>query len=157
MIPKEIIEILRPIIEIYNEPDFDTAKDYQFEWLIWFTYLPGLLWVFGYPLELFLGNFAFFYLQTVALYNLLQVIFFGKSLKYWFERPFRRLIIGWNLFAASLICTAIPFVNLMSQPILAWAAVQDYYDYRYTISPFFDTLFNLQGEAHPQLNTISTI
>ena len=108
---------------MYNEPDFDTSRDYQFEWLIWSTYLPGVFWIFGYPLQLFLANFSFFYLQTVAFYNLLQVIFFGKSWKNWFERPFRRLIFGWNIFIAALIFTAIPFINLFALPILAWVAV----------------------------------
>ena len=119
--------------------------------------MPGVFWVFGYPLQIFMGNFTFFYLQTVALYNLFQVMFFGKSLLQWFERPFRRLILGWNVFLAALVCTAFLPFNILTSPLLAWVAVQDYYDYKYTISPFFDNIMGLTGEATPQINTISEV
>ena len=98
---------------------------------MWAAYLPGVLWIFGYPLQLFMANYIFFYLQIVALYNFFEVVFFGKYWLDFLERPFRRLLVQWNIFLASLFFTALPLVNSLVIPLLSWLAVQDYYDYKY--------------------------
>ena len=115
--------------------------------MLWSTYLPGILWIFGLPFELLFGNLAQLYLQYVCFYNFLEVIFAGKDFWHWIIRPLRRMVVGWNVFWVAILCSVIPLLNFITAPLYAWVAVADYYDYNYSISPTFDYLFGLEDDT----------
>ena len=96
---------------------------------MWTTHLSGIAWVIGYLVMLPLGLLASCYLQLVASWNLLEVVFAQKSFDVWLERPFRRAVMNGLIFFISVLASLVPIVSIFTQPWLAWWSIADYYDY----------------------------
>lgn len=108
------------------------------EYLIWAVFLPGTLWVMGWPVMMAMGWGLYTYLQLIALSNLYDVWQQKKSFADWATFPFRRAMVGFTYWSIAQFMSLVPGLGIVTSIFFGWAAVIDYYDYVYVLSPWLD-------------------
>ena len=101
------------------------------EWVIWTTYLSGLLGALGYVSFIPLGLFVYGWLQYWCWYGLYQVNEYGLDIILYFETTVRRFLVGSLIYMIAALVIWIPGVNFIVSPLLGWWALEDYFDYEY--------------------------
>ena len=112
------------------------------QYLLWITYLPGALYLLGYPVVLIAGLISYGYMQRSALLGLIYVYEGSADLWEWFTRPARKaFLIGPLIFWLHSILLLLPGINILSSFYLGWWAVLDYYDYKYLLGqgPYYSS------------------